>query len=285
MAITRFIPQIWSAQVLRSLETSLVYAQDGIVNRDYEGEIRNHGDTVKVHDIGAITVSDYTRNADIAPPETLTDIERLLVIDQAKYFNFQVDDVDAAQANPKVMARAMERAAYAMRDVIDQYVAGLYTQVDPANVIGDDTTPVTIDTPAKAYDLLVDLAVMLDEANVPREQRSVIVPPWFHGVLLKDDRFVGTGGSGAESTLLNGQVGQAAGFRILLSNNVPNVAGAKWKIQASTPWARSFAMQVTKTEAYRPERRFADAVKGLAVYGAKVMEPKALAVATVDRPA
>lgn len=285
MAVTKFIPQIWSAQFLKYLEKALVYAQAGLVNRDYEGEIANHGDTVKVHDIGNVTVSDYTRNTDITAPETLSDVERLLVIDQAKYFNFQIDDVDAAQVNPKLMGRAMERSAYAMRDVIDRYVASLYTGVDAANTIGNDTTPATFTTPAGAYDLLVKLGVKLDEVDIPSEQRSAVVPPWFVGLVQLDDRFIKTGSAGAESTLRNGGVGEAAGFTIIKSNNVPNTAGDKWKIQASTPWARSFAMQVTKTEAYRPEKRFADAVKGLNVYGAKVMEPKAMAVATVTRPA
>ncbi|WP_410652114.1 hypothetical protein [Amycolatopsis sp. cmx-4-54] len=283
MAVTKFIPQIWSAQFLKYLEKALVYGQDGIVNRDHEGEIKNQGDTVKVHDIGEITVSDYTRNTDINPPETLTDVERLLVIDQAKYFNFQIDDVDAAQVNPKLMGRAMERSAYTMREVIDRYIAAMYVQVAAGNTIGDDTTPIVLSTPDMAYELLVDLGTKLDEANIPSVQRSAIIPPWFHGLIQKDDRFVKAGTTRTDEVLRNGEVGEAAGFRLLKSNNVPNTAGARYKIQASTPWARSFAMQITETKAYEPERRFAEAVKGLNVYGAKVLEPKAMAVATVSK--
>src|SRR5690606_10581469 len=285
MALDNFIPQIWSARLLENLRKALVYGQEGVVNRDYEGEIRQYGDRVHIHNIGPVTVFDYTKNQDMPAPETLDDERRTLIIDQAKAFNFQVDDIDAAQQNPKVMDAAMREAAYALADAADQYIASHYTEVAASNLIGSDADPVEV-TVDNAYDLLVDLGVVLDENNVPKSGRFAVLPPWYIGLLLKDQRFVATGAAAAEDRLQNGQVGRAAGFTILESNNVPFVSGdnPNYKVIAGSPIAWSYAEQISKVEAYRPERRFADAVKGLHLYGAKVVRPTALAVLSAARP-
>jgi N4-gp56 family major capsid protein len=287
MAINNFIPTVWSARLLQNLQKTLVYGQAAVINRDYEGEIRAYGDTVKINNIGRISVGDYTKNQDMNDPETLTDETRTLVIDQAKYFNFQVDDVDRIQQHPKLMDEAMREAAYALRNAADQFIASHY--VDAAHTIGDDATPVE-PTKNDAYEYLVDLSVKLDEADVPEQGRFVIVPPWYEGLMLKDDRFVKTGSLPAEDRLVNGVIGRAAGFLVLKSNNVPKVpAGSgvveNYKIIAGHNIAWSFAEQVNQVEAYRPEKRFADAVKGLHLYGCKVVRPEALAVLSAKRPA
>ncbi|MDO6355118.1 P22 phage major capsid protein family protein [Caloramator sp. CAR-1] len=280
MSLNNFIPQIWSARLLENLRKNLVFGQAGVVNRDYEGEIRAYGDTVKINSIGPVTVADYTKNTDINPPETLSDAQRTLVIDQAKYFNFLIDDIDAAQQNPKVMDAAMAEAAYALADKADQYLASMY--VYAGSTIGNDTTPI-IPTASTAYEYLVDAAIKLDENNIPRSNRWVIIPPWFYGLLLKDDRFVKAGTATSDQVLRNGEVGQAAGFTVYLSNNVANTSGTKYKIMAGHPMAITFAEQINKVEAYRPEKRFADAVKGLHLYGAKVIRPEALVVITANK--
>jgi len=289
MAINNFIPTVWSARLLQNLQKTLVYGQAAVINRDYEGEIRAYGDTVKINNIGRISVGDYTKNTNMPDPETLTDETRTLVIDQAKFFNFQVDDVDRIQQHPKLMDEAMREAAYALRNAADQFIASHY--VDAEQTIGSDTSPVE-PTKTDAYEYLVDLSVKLDEADVPEQGRFVIVPPWFEGLMLKDDRFVKTGSLPAEDRLVNGVIGRAAGFLVLKSNNVPKVnadAGAgvqeNYKIIAGHPMAWSFAEQVNQVEAYRPEKRFADAVKGLHLYGARVVRPEALAVLSAKRPA
>ena len=282
MAIDNFIPEVWSARLLENLRKALVYGQEGVINRDYEGEIRNVGDTVRINSIGPITIKDYTKNQDMDPPERLTGAQMLLQITEAKYFNFGVDDIDKAQQKPKVMDDAMREAAYGLRDVADQFIASLYTGVAAGNTIGDDTTPV-VPTATTAYDYLVDLSVILDENNVPNEGRWVIVPPWFHGLLLKDDRFVKAGTAASDQRLRNGRVGEAAGFAVLKSNNVPNNSGTAYKIIAGHKIAWSYAEQILKVEAYRPEKRFEDAVKGLHVYGAKLVRPNAIAVLTANR--
>lgn len=281
MSVTNFIPTIWSARLLRHLDKKHVYAN--LLNRDYEGEIRNFGDTVKINQIGDVTIKNYQKSTDIEAPEELSGEQLMLTIDQAKYFNFGIDDVDAAQVNPKLMDKAMMRAAYGMNDVTDQFAANLlYVGSDAENVLGTDESPI-VPTADDAYDALVDMSTLLTEANVPMEGRWVVVPAWYHGLLLKDKRFVGNGTDYNKAILEGGEVGVAAGFRVSLSNNVPNTTGTKYKIIAGTNEAGSYAEQILKTEAYRPEKRFSDAVKGLHVYGAKVLQPKCLAVLTANR--
>lgn len=285
MALNNFIPAVWAARLLENLHKAQVYTQPAVINRDFEGDIQSVGDTVKINSIGPVTVGSYTKNTNIGDPETLTDAQSILTIDQSKYFNFQVDDVDAAQTKPKVMDAAMREAAYALADATDQYVAGLYTQIDANNFIGTEGSPKTdMGTASVPYNYLVDLGVKLDENNVPRANRWVVIPPWCHGLLLKDARFVGYGTQANMDNLMNGEIGKAAGFAVFVSNNVPyTTTTTKFKIIAGGPLAWTFADQVNKVEAYRPEKRFADAVKGLHLYGAKVTRASGLAVLVANK--
>ena len=282
MSVTNFIPTIWSARLLENLRTKLVYAQTGIVNRNYEGEIQAFGDTVKINNIGAISVFDYAKGTPMGEPEELTDAQRTLQITQSKAFHFYLDDVDRAQINVELMNAAMSEAAYSLAKVADAFVSQMYLDAPAANLVGDDTTPV-VPTKTDAYEYLVDLSVKLDEADIPQDGRWVIIPPWYEGLMLKDDRFVKGGTTASDGRLMNGQIGMAAGFNILKSNTVPNTAGAKYKIIAGTSMAYSYAEQINKVEAYRPEKRFADAVKGLHLYGGKVVRPEAIAVLTASK--
>lgn len=281
MSIATFKPEVWSAVLLASLKKKLVFG--GLVNTDYEGEIAEFGDTVTINSVGRPTISTYTPNSTTIVPEQLTTAERKLVIDQAKYFAFYIDDVDARQARGSLMPAALMEAAYGMADVADQYIAGLYTGTQAANNLG--TISVTSASPDNAYDLvLVPLKVALDDANVPTEGRWVVVPPWFHGRLLRDDRFIradasGQGfGNGGQPASQTGFVGRAAGMEIYVSNNCPFPGGDDNIVIAGVNMAISFANQISKTEAYRPQNAFEDAIKGLQLYGAKLIRPDALAV-------
>lgn len=284
MALANFIPDVWSARILQALETSHVYGQAGVVNRDYEGEIKNEGDSVKINSVGDPTILSYTRNADIATPEELTSAQRELLIDQAKYFNFAVDDVDAVQMNVSVMDTAMKRAAYGLKNVVDTFLAStMNTAAVAGNTIGSIAVPDTFGAVTEAYDRLVDLAVILDENDTPEDQRWVAIPAWYQGLLLKDARFVGSGAQSADARLMNGQVGNVSGLRLLLSNQTPR-SGTDYIVLAGHAMATSYAEQIVKVEAFRPERRFSDAVKGLHVYGAKVVRPLNLARLYITRP-
>ncbi|MEU1805844.1 P22 coat protein - protein 5 domain protein [Streptomyces sp. NPDC019937] len=284
MAITRFRPEIWSARLLVALRKALVYSGPTVVNRDYEGDIAEAGDTVRITSISDPTIGTYLPNSTTITPEELNDAQRTLVVDQSKYFAFKVDDVDKRQAKGNVMPEAMSRAAYRLADTVDQYVAGLYTGIVAGNVIGSTGSPVnTFTTPTDAYDkILVPLRTRLSKANVPTTGRFVVVSPELHASLLLDGRFIKVNESGTDTSLRNGMVGRAAGFDILESNNVPVPSGDTQVIIAGVNSAISFAEQINKTEAYRPESSFSDAIKGLALYGAKLVRPDCLAAAYID---
>lgn len=275
MAITNFIPEVWAAELLSSLKKSLVYAGPGVVNRNYEGDIAQYGDTVRITSISRPTIGTYTKNSTVITPENLTDAQRSLVIDQSKYFAFEIDDIDMRQARDggALMSEAAQEAAYGLADLTDQFVVGLYTGVDAGNAIGT----VSVTSAALAVQQLIALKVKLDVANVPMAGRYVVVPSWFHGLLLQDDRFVRLDASGTTDALRNGIMGRAFGFDVLMSNNAPLVTGDDYLVLAGYPGAISFAEQIAKVEAYRPPSSFSDALKGLHLYGAKLVRPTGIA--------
>jgi N4-gp56 family major capsid protein len=281
MSIARFRPEIWSANLLVALRKSLVYGSPMVVNKDYEGEIAEFGDTVRITSISRPAIGTYVPNSTTITFPELTDAQRTLVIDQAKYWSFSVDDVDARQARGNVMPQAADEAAFALADVIDQYIASFYTGVQSANQLGSITVN-SATTPTDAYDkVLVPLKIKLDKANVPTNGRYVVVTPELHGCLLRDSRFIKVNEAGTDEGLRNGHVGRASGFDIMISNNTPNTSGSEFVIQGGTNQAISFAEQINKVEALRPQSSFSDALKGLALYGAKLVRPDALATALV----
>lgn len=350
MAITYFQPEVWAATLLTTLEKSLVYAGAPCVNRNYEGEISAFGDTVHITSVASPSIVDYAKDTDLTV-EVLTDSEQTLVIDQAKAFAFEIDDIDARQARNggALMTDAANQAAYGLRDVADQYVAKKMA-LAATNRLGviDATTATNV------YDaLIVPAGVKLDEANIPTEGRWLVIDPATHGKLLLDSRFIKANESGSTAGLRNGFVGEAGGFTILKSNNASqrnrsitstitvattaatltsatagtftqadvgltvagtritngskiasvnadgtvatmDTAGASAGTQTDTVLsgggktaiagsgiATSYAEQIAKVEAFRPEKRFADALKGLHLYGTKVTRGAGLVVASV----
>lgn len=281
-SVDGFIPTIWSAKLLAALRKSQVFTQPNIVNRDYEGEIQQAGDAVRIGQIGDVTIRTYSKNATLTAPEALSDAQATLLIDQGKYFNFAVDDVDRAQIKPNLMDEAMSRAAYNLKDQEDQNVAGLYAQASSA--LATSGAPKTdLGTAGQAYTWLVRLNRLLSDKNVPTDGRWAVIPPWYYEQLLLDKRFVESS-EASHAVALNGQVGSVVGMTILQSNNVSNDA-TTWRVLAGHPMAMSFAEQINKVEAFRPPDRFADAVKGLLLYGSKVVRPDALAVLYANQPA
>ena len=279
MALTTFIPELWNARLLNALDKAHVFA--GLVNRDYEGEIKKQGDTVHINTIGEVTIGTYTKDTDFSSgPQALTATDSTLVINQAKYFNFAVDDIDTAQAAGDIMDKAMQRAAYGLADAADKYLADqLAAAITTANGNQVGTTAVAL-TKENVYENIVKMKTILDKANVPTTGRWLVVPPEMVALILQDDRFVKTGGTKAEDTLANGWVARAVGFDIYESNNCNSTTASStttYTITAGDEGACTYAEQISDTEAYRPEKRFADAVKGLHLYGAKVVDPKRLA--------
>lgn len=279
MSILKFRPEIWSSKLQVALRPNLIYAT--LCNNDYEGEIAEAGDTVRITSVGRPTISTYVPGVTVINPEQVNDSQRTLVVDQAKMFAFAVDDVDARQAKANVLPQSMDEAAFGFANVIDQYIASFFTGIQTANQLGSITVN-SATTPTDAYDkVLVALKIKLDKANVPTQGRSVVVTPELHGCLLRDSRFVKVNEAGTSEGLREGLVGRAAGFNINLSNNTPNTTGSEFAIIGGNDRAITFAQQISKVEAYRPQSSFSDAVKGLVLYGAKLTRPDSLASALV----
>lgn len=298
MSIDNFNPVLWSKAFLFNLNKKHVHAD--VMNRDYEGEVK-HGQSVKISSIGRISVKNYTRNAGaggtaasptiagIDRPEILQGSSLFLTIDQQKYFNFEIDDIDRWQQVPDLMDKAMKEAAYAMANTVDLFAnQTLQEGVATANQLSARTIG-TGAGDADAYELLVDLGVALEEQDVFGD-KWIIVPPWFVGMLRKDDRFVGNGTGDNMETLKNGKIGRAAGFDIRQSNNLSGTtagtlatSSGAYTILAGVKEAATFAEQVDKIEGFRPQDGFNDAMKGLHNYGAKVTRPYALASCAITK--
>jgi hypothetical protein len=269
MAITNMLPSIWSARILAKLEKNLVFAQPGVVNRDYEGDIRADGDRVHIHSFNDLTVSSYTKNSTTISYENLTDTRVTLLIDQAKYFAFKVDDIDTAQMRPEIIDAAADRAAYQLAEDADSYIAGLYSGASTS--APDNTIETSQFTSTNVYQKFVDLAVLMDQVNLPAEGRYVVVPPWIKGLLLQNSTFVT---AAQPSVVLNGSIGTIAGLNILVSNNVKTTGTSPVvsHMMAGHPSAIAYAEQIVNLEGLRLEGSFSDAVRGLHLYGGKVLD-------------
>ena len=265
------------------------------------------GDTVRINAIGDITVSNYSKDTDLAAPQSLTDAQTSLVISQAKYYNFIVDDVDMAQNHPKVMTEAMRWAAYDLALGIDNYLAGFYVDAQ-TQISGTPAYPVytavgaSAGTTGTAYDQLVQVSQRLSEQKVPKIGRWCVIPPWITTLLLMDPRFTSFNTPEANSQITNASLdaaqglsndayrGRILGMDVYESVNAPHISGTVGTagcvdvVLASHTMAYSKAIGLTKTEAYRPPLRFGDAVKGLTLYGAKTVRPQAAVAATFTHP-
>jgi N4-gp56 family major capsid protein len=277
MAVDGFRPELWSAKILVALRNKLVYA--GLCNRDYEGDIQAAGDTVHVTSIGEVATRAYVEHTGISWDE-VSDSQVDLLIDQKRYFAFRVDDVEKKQALP-FLDEATRSAAYALADNADSVVsAAMYAAV---NQTGNDYGAFVADKSDKnAYDLLVEFRTILNRDNVPAEDRWVVVPPEFYAVLLLDNRFLDASASGdGGQALRSGFVGRAAGFDVFESNQTPDPTTGTYAVIAGHPIATAYADQILETEAIRLQDYIADGIRGLHVFGRKVVRPEALALASV----
>lgn len=269
-----FIPTIWAKRFESQLDKMLV--AEAICNRFYEGDIKQAGDRVKIFTPGDVTAKTYTKDTNHATPDTTTGTDVTLLIDQQKYFNYQLDAITLAQVPIPVQTAYMQRAMYAIRDVIDQYVLGLYVNV----ASGNKQTPAAVFTSSNVYTEFLALYRIMTDAKIPLEGRYVVVSP---RVLEVINAYLG-----ARNTVLgdavnvNGYVGNFAGFKIYLSHNAPvtaeDVGGTAstevvHNCLAGTDIGITLAKQIPEGTLinYTPELRFATAIKGLTVYGARML--------------
>lgn len=270
MAITNFIPQIWSARLQEKLQHALVFG--ALCNRSYEGDIRQWGDTVHINTINDITVKPYDPAVAIDDPEELSGTDTTLTIDHGAYYNFFINDVDAVQARADLMDAAMKNAAERLARDAESYILSVIR----AGAGSKKSAAIPSEANGGLYALIVEIKTAMDEAGVPRADRKLILPPQLESELLLDQRFI-TGSSAAATRLSEGSVARAAGFDLYISGDLTN------EIIAMTPEAVTFANQITRVDAYRPERGFSDGVKGLCLSGAKVIQPAAVCLWTISQ--
>ena len=283
-----FIPEIWSGKLQVKFYKSTVLAE--ITNNDWEGEIKNQGDTVHIRSIPTITISNYTKGMNLANQvPTSTPIE--LTIDKGKYFSVIVDDVDEVQADVRLMDIFTNDAGEQMKIAIDNDVlnnvaadAAAANKGSTAGVISDNinlgTTgaPVAIDK-NNVLDTIINVGQVLDEQNVPEDGRWMVVTPWFASLLKTSDLRQAYLTGDDVSPLRNGKLGMIDRFTLFVSNNLNPVTDSGdqcYHFLAGTRDAISFASQITNVESLRSTTTFGNIVRGLNVYGYKVVKPEAL---------
>ena len=275
--------KLLTAMVEETMRKGLVFGD--VVNTDYEGIIKSAGDSVRIPVIGDVTVSDHTVN-DTLTYESLDAADMLLEITEQKRFSFAVDIVDEKQSIVSAAQLYADRAAYQLRDQADQFISAKHSGAGITSDLGTTGTPLEITAAASTgsyisvYELLSRIAKGLDNANVPQEGRFVVIPPWLHAKMVLAGMLQYQNGD--VQAYLNGSVGRLMGFDVRMSTNVVNYNTTGSKVMAGTDRAISFAGQLLNVETLNLETKYGTGVRGLYVYGAKVVQADALAVATVS---
>jgi hypothetical protein len=289
-----FLPSIYSKKVLNFFRKSSVV--EAITNTDYAGEISAYGDSVKIIKEPVISVYDYTRGSDTTSTK-LTDQELTLVVDSAKAFKFIVDDIETKMSHVNFKEVASSSAAYALKDSFDAAVianmfSGLSTSApdhtlgaDSATALGanvfDGAGAVDLGTSGETdpLDLMARMARLLDEQNVPEEGRWFVAGPDFYEQLSQSgSKLLSVDYNAGQGSIRNGLVssGKLRGFSMYKSNNIAATSNATGKCLAGHISSTATAQTIISTEVLRDPSSFGDIVRGLHVYGSKVLRDEAL---------
>ena len=308
-----FIPTIWSARLNAKFYAASTFAS--ICNKNWEGDISNLGDKVIINNIPSIVISDYVVGGNLnymtPTPNTLE-----MIVDRAKSFSFQVSDVLDYQAKPQLMSMFSDDAGQQMRVVMDStclyrtFANGASANKGPnAGVrsglfnLGVDSLPFSM-TAANVLQKVLEMASVLDEQNVPDSGRYLLIDPLTRTLLLQSNIAQAYLTGDATSPVRNGLIGRIDRFDIYVSNQLPYASagatvwtsgdGSETSLVASTNPARrraliagqttaiAFASQMAKTETLRNPTDFGDLVRGLNIFGHKVVKPEALVLAVVS---
>lgn len=281
-----YTPEIWSGKTLVKFYKTTVFGD--IANTDYEGEIKNQGDTVHIRTVPDIVITDYVIGQKLSydrPRGTVVD----LLVDKGKKWSFSVEDVERLQSDIPYVEKWTDDAGEQLGIAIDTNVlANVYSSAHADNKgttagtisdgysMGVTGTPLLIDKD-NILDTLVDMGSILDEQNVPQTQRWVVLPPLFCGMIKKSDLKDASLAGDATSIMRNGRLGMIDRFMIYSSNSIATaVTGTEHNIVAGHPAAITFASQLTKNETLKNQDDFGDLVRGLQVYGYKVIKEEAL---------
>ena len=290
-----FLPSVYSKKVLNFFRKASVV--EAITNTDYAGEISAFGDSVKIIKEPVISVSDYTRGSDTTATK-LTDQELTLVVDSAKAFKFIVDDIESNMSHVNFKEVASSSAAYALRDSYDAAViAAMFSgcsSSSPDHIIGSDSSTAdatmthatnSVDllgsdgTGVDAIDLMARMARLLDDQNVPEEGRWFVAPPSFYEELAQSgSKLLSVDFNAGQGSIRNGLVssGKLRGFDMYKSNNIAATSNASGKVLAGHMSSTATANTILSTEVLRDPSSFGDIVRGLHVYGSKVLRTEAL---------
>jgi hypothetical protein len=297
-----FIPEIWSGKLIEKFYATTVLA--AISNTDYEGLIKAQGDKVIIRTRPTITIRDYQVGQSLLVERPASNVVSL-TIDKGKYFNTILDDVMDVQSDMNLMSMWSDDAAEQMKITVDtEALTALLGQADAANRgtaagaksaainLGATGTPLVLVArdpgvgEVEVIDLIVRLGQVLDEQNIPETGRWIVIPAWVSSRIkmseLRDAALTGDG----QSILRNGRLGSVDRFTLYSSNLLPSgvaagIAAGEWAIYAGHSHALTFATQMTKMETLRSESTFGTLMRGLQVYGSKVIDGKALAQAIV----
>jgi len=294
----KFIPEIWSGKLQVKFYQTTVLAE--ITNNDWEGEIKDQGDKVEIRTVPTITINNYTKGQTLSSQVPTNDVIELN-IDKGKYFQVVVDDVDDVQSDLKLMDIFTNDASQQMKiaidtDVLAGLVAGAATKNKGATagqISGDinlgnqaAATPASVQvTKSNVIDKIIDMGQCLDEQNAPEDGRWMLIPAWMGSLIktsdLKDASITGD----SVTPLRNGRLGMIDRFTLYVSNLLPTTTGATdgsatglkgYSVFAGTRDAITFASQITKMESLRSQSTFGNIVRGLNVYGYKVIKSEAL---------
>lgn len=299
-----FIPQVWSGKLNAKFYATTVFGE--ISNTNYEGDIKNMGDTVWINNIPTITISNYTIGQNLnyqVPTPSVVELQ----ISLAKYFGVNVSDVIAYQSQPKLMDMFTSDAAKQMAISIDRDIL-LNTVTTPAAAnkgstagllsasynMGTDAAPVVL-TSTNVLNLITSMASVLDEQNIPDTDRFIVITPYMRNILMSSPLAQAYVTGDSASILRNGKIGTIDRFTIYVSNLLPaaaagldffgnTLAGAlkRTAIYAGSKMAITFASQITKVEALQNPNDFGNLVRGLNVYGYSTILPQAIALALVQ---
>ena len=280
-----FIPEIWSGKLIENFYDATVLA--AISNTNYEGEIRRMGDTVNIRTTPEITIKTYVKGQTLSV-ENPDKPKIQLVIDKGEYFACIEDDVDKVQSDINLMDTWSKDASERMKIKIDQRVlTDILPDISADNKgstagrisnnidLGTTGSPIAI-TKTNVLEYLVDIGTVLDEANCPESDRFVVIPAKMAGMIKKSDLKDASLTGDSVSILRNGRLGMIDRFTVYMSHNLNNASG-KFSIIAGHKMGFTFASQMTEMETIRSESTFGNIIRGLQVYGYKVVKPEALA--------
>ena len=285
-----FIPEIWSGKLIENFYDATVLS--AISNTDYEGEIRNMGDTVNIRTTPEITIQTYVKGQTLSV-ENPDKAKLQLIIDKGEYFACVEDDVDQVQTDMNLMDMWSKDASERMKIKIDQRVlTDLLPDVSANNKgqtagaisgnidLGVAGTPEALTT-SNVIGKIVDMGTVLDEANCPEQNRFLVIPAKMAGLIkqsdLKDASITGDG----STPLRNGRLGMIDRFTVYVSHNLKKTAGGEFSVIGGHTMGFTFASQMTNMETIRSETTFGNIIRGLQVYGYKVVKPEALATMIV----